>query len=254
MAVRALIVYESRVAAHDAVDGLNFGMEVQNWTRDGTTFHGEINVALDFGEAYASTNGDSIAVLGLGPVDGILTTLPAGISPREMAGTPLATHFLAVDANGSLHQFTDQGPLQNTLPIGGSYKGLTISPEGSFAYAANFISNRIDVFDNLNTVPTKATEFNTGLDPVDVTHGGAGRYIYVITNELEVNELEVYDTEDGPVIANVNPLSGGLGTLITITGSGFSAVAANNMVSFNGVMVPASSVNAAGTCPCGRSA
>jgi WD40 repeat protein len=60
---------------------------------------------------------------------------------------------------------------------------------------------------------------STGVDPQDVATGFSGRYIYVVTDGPD--QLEVFDTEVGPVIEIVSPISGGDGTKIALMGSGF---------------------------------
>jgi len=241
---RVLVSYLNRVAAHDVSPGPGFGLETRQWMQGGAAFLGDIAVSADGGEAFATRSGGQVAVLGLAPGEGILGMYPAGTSPSEVSGVPAADSFLGVDYSGSLRKYGKRGPLLNTFHYSGGYSGLTVSPEGYFAYATNFIQNRLEVF-ALNPDPAPVFDFETGVDPIDVATGFAGRYLYVCSDGA--NQLEVYDTEGGPSVAYVSPRSGGTGTRITIVGSGFDPVPANTLVSFGGTTVAAASVNPAGT-------
>ena len=88
----------------------------------------------------------------------------------------------------------------------------------TYAYAANLILNKVDVY-ALGSSVSLATTIPTGVDPQDVTTGFSGRYVYVVTDGPDA--LEVFDTEVGPAIETVSPISGGDGTKIALMGSGF---------------------------------
>jgi len=225
---QVLIAYADRVVAHNAAPGPGFGLETRQWLQSGLLFRGDVEVSADGAEAYATTTDGRIAVLGLSTGEGIVALLPAGPNPREVASRPDGLRFLAVDEDGVLREYDDRGPLLGSTTAGGGYTGLTVSPEGSYAYAANFILNKVDVYDLTATPPIQVSSIATGVDPTDLVTGGSGRYLYVTTSASD--QLEVYDTENGPVIDALSPDSGGPGTLITLIGSGFDPVPGNNTV------------------------
>ncbi len=47
-----------------------------------------------------------------------------------------------------------------------------------------------------------------------------------------------------PTISSISPASGGVGTVVTITGTNFATVAANNVVKFNGIQAVVASATA----------
>jgi len=224
----ALIVYAGRVAAYNMASGGSFGVETRQWSQTGVGFLGDVSVSPDAAQAYAATTGGKVAVLGLASGEGVVGLLAAGTTPRETAGSPLANAFFAVDESGTLRRFAPRGPLQGTIAIGGSYRGLALSPDGSFAYALDFTLNRLDVLDAFAQTPALVTSFNTGIDPVDVAIGSGGRYFYVAVDGS--NALQVYDGQSGVVVNSVSPRSGGDQTLITVGGSGFSSTPSQNIV------------------------
>jgi DNA-binding beta-propeller fold protein YncE len=224
----ALIVYADRVAAYNMASGALFGLEIREWTQTGVSFLGDVSVSPDAAQAYAATSGGKVAVLGMATGEGVVGLLAAGTTPRETAGTPLANAFFAVDESGTLSRFAARGPLQGSITVGGSYGGLALSPDGSFAYALNFTLNRVDVMDAFAQTPTVVTSFNTGVDPVDIAVGSGGRYFYVAGDGGNV--LQVYDGQSGVVVKSIFPRSGGDQTLITVAGSGFSATPSQNVV------------------------
>jgi len=224
----AFIVYANRVAAYNMTSGPSFGLETREWSQIGVGFLGDVSVSPDAAQIYAATSGGKVAVLGLGTSEGVVELLAAGTTPRETVGTPLANAFFAVDESGTLRRFGARGPLQGTLAVGGSYGGLALSPDGSFAYALNFTLNRVDVVDAFSQTPTLVTSFGTGVDPVDLAVGSGGRYFYVAGDGSNV--LQVYDGQSGVVVKSIFPRSGGDQTLITVAGSGFNATPAQNVV------------------------
>jgi hypothetical protein len=237
-----LIVCADRVVSHVVSDGGAFGNEVEQWDMAGIGFAGNIGVAVDAGEAYATTTGGDVAVLSFVPAEGIVIQLASGVSPQEVAGEPNAAQFLVVGAAGGFREYDERGPLTDTVTEAGGYKGLTVSPEGSFAYASNFILNKIDVFNVFSGAPNLVTSIPTGIDPVDVTTGSAGRYIYGVTASSDL--LEVYDTEGGPVLESIEPAAGRAGDLVTIQGTGFAMLPGDNTVEFwSGVMAAPDSVS-----------
>jgi YVTN family beta-propeller protein len=241
----ALIAFSDRVASFGLTSGPTFGLEVRNWTQTGVTFLGDVSVSADGAEAYAASAGGKVAVLGQALGEGIVGFLAAGTTPRESAGTPAADAFFTVDESGMIHRFAARGPAEGSLTVSGSYSGLALSPDGSFAFALNFTSNRVDVVDAQSLTPVLLSSFATGVDPEDLAVGGGGRYFYVAVDQTNV--LEVYDGQSGVLVKSIFPRSGGDQTLITVAGTGFNPVAQNNSVHIGAAVAPVVGVNAAGT-------
>jgi YVTN family beta-propeller protein len=237
-----LIVYAGRVAMHVAGEGPLFGQAVREWTAGGLSFTGDISVNVDAGEAYAPTNDGRIAVLGLGFGEGVVALLPGGPFPRETAGRPDAQRFLGVGEDGTIREYQKRGPLLSSSGAGGGYTGLVLTPDGSYALAANFILNKVDVFDLTASPPPAVSSISTGVDPTDITTGNGGRYVYVTTAGSD--ELEVYDTEAGPMITGVFPKTVPGGALLTVVGTGLGA---GSLVNFGGVTVAADSARSDST-------
>jgi hypothetical protein len=224
-----VIAYADRVVRHVASVGPDFGGEVQQWNETDIQFLGYIAVSADAGEVYATRSDGKVGVMSFNPAegtDGNVAALASGTDPRAVAGTP-GLRMLSVDQSATIREFDSRGPQLDSHGESGGYEGLSVSPEGTYAYAANLILNKIDVFDISSSV-NLATTIPTGVDPQDVTTGFGGRYVYAVTNGPD--QLEVFDTEVGPVVETVNPASGGDGTLLTIIGSGFDPSLSTAMV------------------------
>ena len=109
------------------------------------------------------------------------------------------------------------GPTGSQVQINGSGFGTvrgTVTFDGS--YSASIVS-----WSDTQVVATVPAQAFTG--PIQVTAGG------VNSNQT------VYFNVPGPQITSVSPASGGIGTQVTVSGSGFQATkGANSSVSFNG--------------------
>lgn len=228
--IEVLVAYADRVVLHAAASGNTFGTELRQWSRAGVGFGGALAVAAGGKEAYASTTDGRIAVLGMQPGEGIVSLFLAGTQPRGIGSLPAGGGFVAADGFGTVRRGADRGPILETTAVGGGMSGIAVSPEGSFAYAANFTLNRIDVIDLQGGNLQLAAQFDTGIDPRDVTTGSAGRYVYVITGAQD--RLEVYDTQSTVVLESISPRSGSPGTIVTVNGSGFSSLLAENTIRF----------------------
>ena len=238
-----LVAYADRVVLHSGGSGAPLGQELRQWSAAGTGFLGDLAVSANAGEAYAATTGGMVAVLGFGSLEGIVTQLSNGPYPREIGPLP-AGGFLAAEGTGVLRRFAARGPQTRSLVLSGGFSGIAVSPEGEFAYAANFTLNRIDILDARGTGLASTGTFATDVDPRDVATGSGGRYVYVITGGGQ--KLQVFDTVSGPHVDSVFPPSGRGGTLMTLGGSGFDPVPANNTVLIAGVSTTPLSVESDG--------
>lgn len=225
-----LIAFADHVGMYDVRPGATLGVELRNWGAGGRTFRGDLAISPVGQEAYGTTGGGTIAVLGLLAGEGTVTHLTGGTEPRELATTPDGSRLLAVDGHGRVRLFAPRGPLLQSLSLGGGFMGLTVSPEGNFAYACDHLRNTIRLLDLRGTVLLDVGAFPTGIDPVDIVTGSDGRYLYVITGGSD--QVEVYDTQQGPRLSALSPASGAAGTLVTVVGSGFDSEATGNTVYF----------------------
>ncbi|MBZ0268924.1 Ig-like domain-containing protein, partial [bacterium] len=220
-----LITTANRVILCDARPGPTFGQELRQWPdTTGTfpdTFRGDVAVAPDARNALVPTGNGDVAVLGLG--DAFFQEVFGGTEPRGSAFLPDGERFLAADEIGNVRLHRVRGSQLQSRSFAGGFRGVTISPEGDFAYLANFIRNRVQIMDLRGNNLLDAGEFPTSVDPVDVATAWRGRYVLVVAAfPLGEPVLEVYDTQATLRVDTVSPSSGGPGTLVTIAGSGFS--------------------------------
>ncbi|NNF05587.1 MAG: matrixin family metalloprotease, partial [Candidatus Eisenbacteria bacterium] len=160
----ALVVSATQVTLIDASIGPNFGTSLRQWSHPGVLFRGDISVAADVDEAYAATTDGRVAVLGFATGENVVKTLQSGVTVREVAPLPTGQGFVSGDGTGVLRRFDDRGPLKNTLPLTGGYRGMTTTPDGSFVYAVNYVANRVDILDLQNNGLSLVDQFNTSID------------------------------------------------------------------------------------------
>jgi YVTN family beta-propeller protein len=100
------------------------------------------------------------------------------------------------------------------VPVGLSPSGVAITPDGAFAYVANFDSDNVSVIDTAtNTVTTTVT---VGEEPVGVAITPDGAFAYVTNSRSDVS---VIDTASNIVTATVTVGSFPVGVAITPDGA-----------------------------------
>jgi YVTN family beta-propeller protein len=244
----ALVSFADKLALLDTPSNINdtqFGTSLREWTYAPGPFLGPISVSRDGKTIFAATGDNRFALFDEAVGGGPTGSLRSGASPRETVPAPDGESALGVDLAGEILEFDNLGSLRTLISGGGGYVGVAVSPEGDFAYAADFILNRVDVLD-LNVAKTAhISSFNTGIDPIDIAVSPDGSTIYVLT-DVDRN-IEAYDTIGGPYVATVSPPSGGTGTLITLAGSNFNPTPSANLVSIGGAVLTPVSVDPSGS-------
>ncbi|TMI71035.1 MAG: YncE family protein [Bacillati bacterium ANGP1] len=116
-----------------------------------------------------------------------------------------------------------------TVQAGIGPQGVAITPNGAFAYVANFTSNDVSVIDTATN--TVVATVPVGAGPWGVAIAPSGAFAYVTAFDFCVGSVSVIDTTVGSptvntVVATVSPLGGCL-TGVAVAPSGAFAYVAN---------------------------
>jgi YVTN family beta-propeller protein len=116
-----------------------------------------------------------------------------------------------------------------TVQVGIGSQGVAITPNGAFAYVANFDSNNVSVIDTATN--TVVATVPVGIGPLGVAVAPSGAFAYVTAFDSCLGSVSVIDTTaNSPtvntVVATVSPL-GGCPTGVAIAPSGAFAYVAN---------------------------
>ena len=157
----------------------------------------------------------------------VVAVIPVQWSPFGVAITPNGA-FAYVTNTGAICDFC--GAIQSysvsvidtatykvvtTIPVGQYPAGVAITPNGAFAYVANFNSNNVSVIDTAtNTVTATVT---VGTNPLGVAITPNGAFAYV-TN-FASNAVSVIDTVTNTVTASVGVGTSPQGVAITPNGA-----------------------------------
>src|SRR5712664_3704689 len=98
-----------------------------------------------------------------------------------------------------------------TIPVGQYPAGVAITPNGAFAYVANFNSNSVSVIDTATNTVTATVGVGTGPSGIAITPDGAFAYV---TNYYW-NAVSVIDTATNTAVATVAVGSGPWAVAIT---------------------------------------
>ncbi len=138
-------------------------------------------------------------------------------------------NILSIDRNSSSRRapsITSVSPA--TVEAGQS---VTVSITGTDLNGATLSINSPDVV--LSKVTGTTTSLNALISTYLYTNTGA--YTLTASNALGSSSILFTVTQPTPVISSLNPSSGPVSRIVTITGTGFSPVINNNVVTFNGV-------------------
>lgn len=156
------------------------------------------------------------------------------VAPEGVSTGPLTVDINGQKTIGPLFTVVSSPVLQFVSPLSGP-KGVEMVITGSLF---STILDENKVFINNVEVPLKsasATELKLNIP------GGTGSgVVRVVVNDQSTNGPQFKDQTLG--ISSISPDNGLAGTEITIKGSGFSAVAAENKVYFNGTLATVRSV------------
>src|SRR5229473_694523 len=108
-----------------------------------------------------------------------------------------------------------------TIPVGNYPIGVAITPDGAFAYVANFNSNNVSVIDTVTNTVTATVGVGTGPTGVAITPNGAFAYV---TNYYS-RSVSVINTATNAVVATI-AVGCGPGA-VAITPNGAFAYVAN---------------------------
>ena len=116
-----------------------------------------------------------------------------------------------------------------TVQVGIGPQGVAITPNGAFAYVANFDSNNVSVIDTATNAVVATVP--VGIGPLGVAVAPSGAFAYVTAFDSCAGSVSVIDTTaNSPtvntVVATVSPL-GGCPTGVAIAPSGAFAYVAN---------------------------
>jgi sugar lactone lactonase YvrE len=186
------------------------------------------------------TDGDNNSVRVINPQQTI-TTLGHFFGPRGVGA----------DAAGNLYITTDDRNVQKMSPSGkitiesslyATPEGILVAPNGTVYFNDNNSLKKLVYSPAYTITPAlpagldfdAATGTITGIatsaSPQTTYQITAGNAAGSSTASVTISVIE--NNEQPPVITSFTPLSGPLGTTITISGTGFSATAANNIVYF----------------------
>jgi len=147
---------------------------------------------------------------------------PTGKAPFTTSGTPVNVDPITTVANsGSVSVITKSGGIwkqEKSIPVGLHPCGITLSPNGKFAYVANANSDTVSVIDtNTETVvetiiakPESRLPFGSGSNAVTVSPDGSTLYIANGTNNcIAVVALgNMSGGEHGPVANRSSAITG----------------------------------------------
>jgi YVTN family beta-propeller protein len=113
-----------------------------------------------------------------------------------------------------------------TVVVGNNPDAVAITPDGDFAYVANFGSNTVSVIDTATNTVAATVPVGLGPDAVAITPNGADAYVA----NLDSNNVSVIDTAATPGVTAVSPNQGPTagGTSVTVTGTNFTGATTVN--------------------------
>ncbi len=151
----------------------------------------------------------------------VTSTIPS-LGPSAMTMTPDGTSVWLSDAFGVVSVIdTATSTVSTTFPLGTAPASIAFSPDGAFAYLANFGANSFTVLDT--TTHTVVATVPVGNRPFYVALTPDGAFAYVAN--LLSNTVSIIDTATNTVAATV-PV-GGFPRAIAFTPDGASAYVTN---------------------------
>ncbi|WP_256009830.1 IPT/TIG domain-containing protein [Desertivirga xinjiangensis] len=150
------------------------------------------------------------------------------LAPDGVRTGPLSVNINGQKTTGPIFTVVAPPSIEMVTPLSGP-KGAEMTISGSL-FSTELDENKVYI-NNILVPVQSASESQIKL----VVPGGTGSgLIRVVVNDQETAGPQFKDQTLG--IVSVSPDNGLAGTAITIKGSGFSTIAANNRVYFNGVM------------------
>src|SRR5712691_7769333 len=162
-------------------------------------------------DAYVVQNGSNSVWVVNTKTDALVAVIPVLFPPLGVAITPNGA-FAYVTNTGAICDFCAaiQSPSVSvidtatysvvaTIPAGNYPSGVAITPNGAFAYVANFNSSSVSVIDTATNTVTATVGVGTGPSGVAITPNGAFAYV---TNYYS-NVVSVINTPTTTVVGTV---------------------------------------------------
>src|SRR6266849_7651759 len=178
-------------------------------------------------DAYVAQNASNSVWVINTMTDAAVAVIPVQFSPLGLAITPNGA-FAYVTNTGALCDFCSFNPPPSvsvidtatysvvaTIPVGNYPAGVAITPNGAFAYVANFNSNSVSVIDTATNNVTGTVSVGTGPWDIAITPNGAFAYVANYTSA----SVSVISTTTNTVVASVAMGSPAWGVAITPNGA-----------------------------------
>ncbi|MBX3125058.1 MAG: Ig-like domain-containing protein, partial [Nitrospira sp.] len=140
-------------------------------------------------------------------------------------------------------------PLTTSLTVGQSALftvGTAVAPTSALTVTLAISGSGTALLSPVSVVISAGQ--TTSPTPVQVTATGIGSVILTATAPVRQPASSTLTITAGlPVITSVSPVSGVIGSVVTLSGSSFNPVAANNQVRFGGVLATVLSVSTTGS-------
>src|ERR1700674_1209504 len=178
-------------------------------------------------DAYVAQNASNSVWVINTMTDALVTVIPVQSSPLGVAITPNRA-FAYVTNTGAICDLcpinqpssvsvidTTTYSVVATIPVGQYPAGVAITPNGAFAYVANFNSNSVSVIDTTTNTATATVTVGAGPWGIAITPNGAFAYV---TNYTSAS-VSVISTTTNTVVATVAMGSPAWGVAITPDGA-----------------------------------
>lgn len=223
--------------------------ETQPMTATGTLTDGSMqNLTTDSRLVWTSTN-QTVATI---TSSGLINALAIGTSTIRATFTPTTGTPTIVETGLTVlvPPALTLTPTTATITVGQS-QNFTVGTVNAPGPGGLLVTLAVSGTGTATVVPTSVTILEGQLaasTPVTVTATGAGAAIVTATAPIRTSATATLTINPGPPsITSLSPLTGPVGTVLTITGTSFNPTAANNQITINNVAAIVSSVNATGT-------
>lgn len=200
-----------------------------------TSLRGKLAVDPSGDMLIALTGTGRFLAYDLGP-DTLLASFAVNTDPRDLVIDPAGQRAYVSGGDGDMTVVSLDGLFKvQDINTGGSLRGATITPGGTYLYAANRELNLIDVID-LNearsTFRSIVATITQDPRPVDVALSPDGFYAFSIIESSE--QLVVTTIGLGPTLRSMSRRAAVSGTKIVLAGDGYGTDVADIRVRFSG--------------------
>ncbi len=218
----------------------------QTFTVSGQYLTANIALAALTGFEYSTDGTTYASTLSLAPTAGTLNTTTIYVRMTAAVATNPSGNMVLTTTGGNTVNVAASGTV-NALPTISGNTYLTFN--GSAQLSGSATANVSTPWQSSNTAI--ATVNSTGL--VSAVSLGTSTITYTNANNCAVT-VNISVNTPAPIVSSFTPISGNIGSSITITGTDFSSTAANNIVFFGsvkGTVTAASSTSLIVTVPAG---